>query len=177
MKEKVNDETNLVRRARCQHGRVRDYHFGSGRLCRPVADNSAKSRGKANAHGSNQVSPHGQRHWLDQRGSVTAEFAIILPGVLLILFLALSVQSLQTSRIALVELAAEGSRALARGESKALVTELISQSGLGSAASFEVLYQDLSVCVEVFQTHQIRALGGLFPFELKEVQCSRKGGL
>ena len=108
---------------------------------------------------------------------MTAEFAIILPGVLLILFLALSVQSLQTSRIALVELAAEGSRALARGESKALVTELITQSGLGSVASFEVLYQDLSVCVEVAQTHQIRALGGQFPIELKEVQCSRKGGL
>lgn len=177
MKEKVNDETNLVRRARCQHGRVRDYHFGSRWLCRPTAHNSAKPRGQANAHGSNQVSPHGQRQWVAEQGSVTAEFAIILPGVLLILFLALSVQSLQTSRIALVELAAEGSRALARGESKALVTELISQSGLGSVASFEVLYQDLSVCVEVAQTHQIRALGGQFPIELKEVQCARKGGL
>lgn len=177
MKEKVNDEANLVRRARGQHGRVRDYHFGCCWVCRPAADNSAKPRSQTDAHGSNKVSSHSQRHWLDQRGSVTAEFAIILPGVLLILFLALSVQSLQTSRMALVELAAEGSRALARGESNALVAELITQSGLGSVASFEVLYQDLSVCVVVTQTHQIRALGGLFPFELKEVQCSRKGGL
>jgi hypothetical protein len=176
MKEKVN-ETSLGRRARCQHGRVRDYHFGSCWLCRSAADNSAKSRGKADADGSNQVSPHSQRHWLDQQGSVTAEFAIILPGVLLILFLALSVQSLQSSRMALVELAAEGSRALARGESKSLVTNLISQSGLGPSVSFEVIYQDLSVCVEVLQTHQIKALGGLAPIELKEVQCSRKGGL
>jgi len=177
MKEKVNDERNLARRARCQHRRVRDYHFGSCWICGPVADNSAKPRGKANADGSNKVRSQSQRHWLGEQGSVTAEFAIILPGVLLILFLALSVQSLQTSRIALVELAAEGSRALARGESKALVTNLISQSGLGSALSFEVTYKDLSVCVGVLQTHRIRALGGLFPIELKEVQCSRKGVL
>ena len=177
MKEKDNDETNLVRRGRCQHSRVRDHHFGSCWLCRPSADNSAKSRGQADADGSNQVSTHRQRHWVTERGSVTAEFAIILPGVLLILFLALSVQSLQTSRMALVELAAEGSRALARGESNSLVSDLISQSGLGPSASFEVLYQDLSVCVEVQQTHQIRALGALVPIELKEVQCARKGGL
>lgn len=177
MKEKVNDETNLVRRDRGQHCRVRDYHFGSRRLRRPIADNSAKPRGQTNAHGPNKVSTHSEWKWVTEKGSVTAEFAIILPGVLLILFLALSVQSLQTSRIALVELAAEGSRALARGESKALLTELISQSNLGPAASFEVLYQDLSVCVEVTQAHQIMAFGGSFPFEVKEVQCSRKGGL
>lgn len=108
---------------------------------------------------------------------MTAEFAVVLPGVLLVLFIAISVLSLQTSRIALVELAAEGSRALARGESEELVSQLLSESGLGSKLTFASSYTDLSVCIEVVQKHEIKALGASLPIVLKEVQCSRKGGL
>ena len=108
---------------------------------------------------------------------MTAEFAVVLPGVLLILYFALAVLALQSSRIALVELAAEGSRALARGESGLLVSELIAQAGLGSDTGFETSFSELSICVEVAQRHEIRAFGATFPIELKEVQCARKGGL
>jgi hypothetical protein len=100
-----------------------------------------------------------------------------LPGVLLVLFIALSVLGLQASRIALVEVAAEGARALARGESEQLVSQLLAESQLGSNTTFQSSFEDLAVCVEVVQKHEIRALGGLFPIELAEIQCARKGGL
>jgi hypothetical protein len=108
---------------------------------------------------------------------VTAEFAIVLPGVLLLLFLALSVLAMQTSRIGLVELAAESSRALARGESESLVRELIESAGLGSDVSLNTFYSDLSVCVELTHINRIRPLGEEFAIEVSETQCARKGGL
>ncbi len=93
------------------------------------------------------------------------------------LYFALAVLSLQSSRVALVELAAEGSRALARGESELLVSELIDQAALGSDAGFETSFSELSICLEVAQRHEITAFGATFPIDLKETQCARKGGL
>jgi hypothetical protein len=177
LKEKEDNETNLVRRKRCQYRRVRNYYFGCSWLRRPIANNSQKPRGQANAVGPRQVGPDRERLVLEDRGSVTAEFAVVLPGVLLVLYFALAVLALQSSRIALVELAAEGSRALARGESEQLVSELITQSGLGPKITFESSFTDLSICVEVVQNHEIGAFGATFPIELSEVQCARKGGL
>lgn len=177
MKKEENNETNLVGRNRCQHSRVRNHHFGGCRLCRTSAHNLEKPRGAANAHGPRQVSTNGKRLCLEEGGSVTAEFAIVLPGVLLVLFLSLSVLSLQASRITLVEVAAESARALARGESEQLIARLLVEHELGTSASFQTSFNDLSVCVEVAQKHEIRAFGGLLPIEVKEVQCARKGGL
>jgi hypothetical protein len=177
MKGKINNESNLVRRAWSEHRRVRNYHPGSRRLRRLATHNSSKSRGKADALGSCEVCSDRKWFGLDEQGSVTAEFAVVLPGVLLILYFALAVLALQSSRIALVGLAAEGSRALARGEPELVVSELISQSGLGPNTGFETSFSELSICVEVVQRHQITALGATFPIDLKEVQCARKGGL
>lgn len=177
MKGKKDNESNLVRRVWCEHRRVRNYYLGSRRLRRLATHNSSKSRGEANALRSGQVCSDSQRFGLTEQGSVTAEFAVVLPGVLLILYFALAVLALQSSRIALVEIAAEGSRALARGESELLVSELIAQAGLGFDTGFETSFSELSICVEVAQRHEIRAFGATFPIELKEVQCARKGGL
>ena len=177
MREKENDETNLVRRKRCQYRRVRNYYFGCSWLRRLIANNSEKPRGQTNAHGPRQVCPDRERLALEDRGSVTAEFAVVLPGVLLVLYFALAVLDLQSSRIALVELAAEGSRALARGESEQLVSELIAQSGLGPKTTFASSFTDLSICVEMVHNHEIGAFGASFPIEMKEIQCARKGGL
>jgi hypothetical protein len=177
VKKEDNYETTLVRRKRSKHSGIRNHHSGSSRVCWPIADHSAKSGSKADAHGPYKVSPYGEWNRLDDKGSVTAEFAIILPGVLLVLFIALSVLGLQASRIALVEVAAEAARALARGESEQLVSQLLAESQLGSNTTFQSSFEDLAVCVEVVQKHEIRALGGLFPIELAEIQCARKGGL
>lgn len=177
MKKEENNETHLVRRVWCQHRRVRNHHTGGSWLRRIAAHHFEKPRGKANAYGSHKVSSDRKRFGLKDRGSVTAEFAIILPVVMLVLFLALSVLSLQASRIALVEMAAEGSRALARGESENRLNQLLGEFDLGGNVSFETSFRDLAVCLEVAQKHEIQAFGGLIPIELKEVQCARKGGL
>lgn len=177
MKKEENNGTYLVGRNWSQHCRVRNHHIGRSGLRRFTAHHFEKPRGKANAHGPNKVCSDRKRFGLEDRGSVTAEFAIILPGVMLVLFLALSVLSLQASRIALVEVAAEGSRALARGESEQLLNQLLVEFELGGAVSFETSFRDLAVCLEVAQKHEIQAFGGLIPIELKEVQCARKGGL
>ena len=177
MKKEENHETHLVRRNRSEHGRVRNHHFGCGRLCRTSTHHLEKSGSAANAYGSRQIRSNCRWLSLEDRGSVTAEFAIVLPGVLLVLFMSLSVLSLQASRIALVEVAAEGARALARGESEQLVAELLDEHELGANTSFQASFGDQAVCVEVAQKHEIRAFGGLLPIEVKEVQCARKGGL
>ena len=177
MKKEENHETHLVRRDRSEHGRIRNHHFGCGRLCGTLTHNPEESRSSANAHGSRKVRSDGQRFGLEDRGSVTAEFAIVLPAVLLVLLTSLSVLSLQASRIALVEVAAEGARALARGESEQLVAQLLENHELGDNASFQARFGDQAVCVEVAQKHEIRAFGGLLPIEVKEAQCARKGGL
>lgn len=175
MKESKENETNLVRRNRSQHSRVRNTHFGSSWIRRTPPYNPQEPRGSCNALGSHQIRSNCFRQHLDETGSVTAEFAIVLPGVLILLYLAISVMGIQSSRIGLVELAAECSRALARGESEAVVEQLIQESGRSIASN--PAYSDLSVCVELVQIHRIQALGTLFPLELKEVQCARKGGL
>ena len=177
MKEKVNARKDMAGRDRCQHSRIRNNHPGRSWLRRIVAHDFAKSRSASDAHGSNQICLECFGNNIGEGGSVTAEFAIVLPGVLLILLLSLSVLVLQASRIGLVELAAQGSRALARGESEELVTQLLRESQLGEKASFRVSYRELSICVEVVQTAEIGGLGGVFPIELSETQCARKGGL
>lgn len=177
MKERENDQTYLVRRDRCQHGRVCNPHFGISRVRRLAPNHFAKSRSQTNAFRSNKVSTYRYCKHLGEQGSVTAEFAIVLPGVLLLLYFVLSVSAMQFSRIALVEVAAESSRALARGESEALVRQLIEESGLGSQVSSDTSYSDLSVCVELVKINQIKPFGEDFSIELKERQCARKGGL
>ena len=177
MKERENNETNLVRRNWSQHRRVCNSHLGCSWLCRLTANNSSKPRSEADAFRPNQVSPHGYRHCIEEKGSVTAEFAIVLPAVILVLGVALSVLAIQTSRIGLVGLAAESARALARGEPESLIQQLLQGVGLDGEVSSKTSYSDLSVCVELAQINHIRGLGDLFPIEVKEIQCARKGGL
>ncbi len=177
MKERENDQTHLARRDRCQHGRVCNSDFGSSWFCRLTANCSKKPRGEANALRPSEVRSYSYRKWLGEHGSVTAEFAIVLPGVMIILYFAISVLAMQTSRLGLVALAAESSRALARGEPQETVENLIEGTGLGSQISFTTRYSDLSVCVELVQISQIPPFGQEFSIEVKESQCARKGGL
>jgi hypothetical protein len=177
MKERVNDETNLVRRNWSQHRRVCNSHFGCGWLCWLTANNYSKPGGAANALRPDQVGPDSDRQYLEEKGSVTAEFAIVLPAVIIVLGVALSVLAIQTSRIGLVGLAAESSRALARGESEALIQQLLQGVGLEDSVTSKTSYLDQSICVELAQINHIKGLGELFPIEVKEIQCARKGGL
>jgi len=177
MKEKENEQTHLAGRNRCQHGRVCNSDFGCRWLCRLAPNCAQKSGGKADALRPREVSSYSHRNRIGEQGSVTAEFAVVLPGVVLILYFALSVLAMQTSRIGLVELAAESARALARGESEGLVEQLIEGTGLGKQVSFTTTFSDLSVCVELIRFSQIPPFGPDLAIEVKEIQCARKGGL
>ena len=66
-----------------------------------------------------------------ERGSVTAEFAMALPAVSLVITITLGGFALQIERIKLVEVAAVAARSVARGETeeeaRSMVAELTAQ--------------------------------------------------
>lgn len=85
----------------------------------------------------------------DEDGSVTAEFAIIVPAVLLVL--ALCVGALQTAslQIRVTDAAADAARTLARGDSSSTaqsrVASLVAGASLTSAHSGEFVCATVSV--------------------------------
>ena len=107
-----------------------------------------------------------------EAGAVTAEFALALPAVTMVLVLALGVIGAQTDRLALIGLAASGSRALARGEPMATVWQLAKEVGAG--ISVRASFGAELVCVGA--SRQV-GLPILPKIELTERQCARKLGL
>lgn len=67
-------------------------------------------------------------------GAVTAEFAVTLPAVLLLLAMLLSAAAAGVTQVRLEEGARAGARALARGEDPAVVQGIVAQLS-GSSAS------------------------------------------
>ena len=103
---------------------------------------------------------------------MTAEFAVVLPTAILILVLGIQVLAIQTSRMSLVSLAAEGARAIARGEDQSLVSELLNEQSRGLLSRIE--YLDLSVCLELKKNSKV---AGVFEIHVTERACARKSGL
>jgi len=177
MKERIQNEKTMVGRCWGNHRRVCNHHLGSSGLRWPALNYPSQPRGQTNAFRSGQVRSYGNRNRLAEAGSVTAEFAIVLPAVFLVLVFALSVLVIQSSRLGLIELAAESSRALARGESEELVRQIIAESGKSRSIDLEIDHTDLMICVILGQNVQISAFGGLIPINVAERQCARKSGL
>ncbi|CAN7514590.1 hypothetical protein JOE31_001129 [Arthrobacter sp. PvP023] len=69
------------------------------------------------------------------RGAVTAEFAVALPAVLLLLALLLAGSAAGITQLRLEEAARAGARALARGEDAGAVEGIVRQLAGGSASS------------------------------------------
>lgn len=88
--------------------------------------------GKAAPEIAAQAGPGGWR-WIlrDETGSATAEFAVVLPAVLLVLGIALGGLQLATKRLLLASAAADIARASARGDTDAADTRLAELSGFG----------------------------------------------
>lgn len=171
MKGKVNAKTNNERRW-SNHSRVCDHNFSCGWLCRITANYSSFSRGETNAVGSGFFSTkRSTKQLVSDFGSITAEFAMVLPAVLLILTLSLSALSVQAQRMNLIELSAIGSRALARGEGEFLVKQLLEQS---RDVKYEISYEELMVCLKLSSAWEVFGLGSV---PISEKQCSRKSGL
>ena len=93
---------------------------------------SATAPGSSQPQGS-RSSPVGGRE--ESRGAVTAEFAVTLPAVLLLLAMLLSGASAGVTQLRLEEGARAGARALARGEDSAAVERIVHTLTGGSASA------------------------------------------
>ena len=163
-----NERNRLVERYGGDNSRICNYHSGGGWLCRHSAGNFTKRRSQRHAVRSN---PFGTERD-GELGSVTAEFAIILPSVILILLIGVQVLAIQSNRMKLIGLAAESARALARGEDTAVIEALVAERSMGSKT--QVQFMDLSICVAISQNSRI---AGLLEIPITERQCARKSGL
>ena len=104
-----------------------------------------------------------------ENGSVTAELAVTLPAVGLLLAIVVGVFALQVQHLALVGDAAMAARAVARGETQAVAEQLVAKAGrkLSFSKPGEL------VCAKLSQPAQ---LAGLPTFLMTEVSCARAAG-
>lgn len=113
----------------------------------------------------------------NSRGSVTAELAIAMPAVSLIIAVTLAAFALQVERMKMVEVSATAARAIARGESEDLVRELANQMlSAKPKVSFQVVMLENLACVTLVQPVTVPGLGA-GAFDLTETSCARKMGL
>lgn len=119
-----------------------------------------------------------KRDWSD-KGSVTAELALAMPAVSLVIAITLGAFALQIERMKLVGVSAMAARALARGETqenvRALVLEMSSEAQ-SQQINLEVLTRENTVCVNLSRNFEIAGLPGKL-FDFSELQCARKVGL
>jgi hypothetical protein len=119
-----------------------------------------------------------QRRWND-RGSVTAELALAMPAVSLVIAVTLSAFALQIERMKLVSVSAMAARAMARGEAEENVRALVLEGNAGSASQavlIDVETRENTVCIKLSRAFEISGMNGKL-FEISEVQCARKVGL
>lgn len=109
--------------------------------------------------------------WKEARGSVTAELAVVLPAVTVLLALLLLSVSVGMLQLRLEEGARAGARSAARGESTAQVMDVASRiSGTGSSVSVTDSAGFVTVTV---QGRVTGVLSGLLPWP-QTAQASAK---
>ena len=121
--------------------------------------------------------------WLDRHlalavakkdtGSVTAEFVLAIPAVMMIVALALGAMSVQLQRMELVSAASTIARAIARGEPIEIVDALVTE--LGEQVGFEIQEELGVVCVILRSEIGILSID-LPGLELIESQCAKAQG-
>lgn len=94
------------------------------------------------------------------RGSVTAELAVVLPGVVLVLVAVLLVGAAAITQLRCADAARAGARAAALGEPAVMVTALAADLA-GAGARVRVSEEDGWVVVEVSQAVETGPLGGV----------------
>ena len=110
-------------------------------------------------------------------GSVTAELALAMPAVSLVLAITLGSFSLQIERMKFVDIATTASRALARGEEQTQVESMAAQMlGLNAGHKIQISTLENFICVQISKGYELPGLGGSI-FDLAESQCARKMGL
>jgi Flp pilus assembly protein TadG len=105
-----------------------------------------------------------------EQGAVTAELAVALPAVMLVVGLILAVGQWQLQQQRLLVSAATIARALARGESQDLVDEWVLQS----QARLEVSYGSNLVCARLSQASSLLGFQKFADLKVSEQQCAQK---
>ena len=105
-----------------------------------------------------------------ERGAVTAELAVTLPAVVLVLAACLGGLGLAAGHVRAQDAAADAARLLARGESTATATEHVGLIAPGGHLTVS-RPPDL-VCATVRMSHRIM----LIPVELAASSCALAGG-
>lgn len=105
-------------------------------------------------------------------GTVTAELAIAMPTVTLVIAVTLSAFGLQVERMNYVAVSASVARALGRGETEVEVQVLLTE--VAPEATLEIEFLANHVCAKVSKTVPVLALQN---FVISERQCARKMGL
>jgi Flp pilus assembly protein TadG len=105
-------------------------------------------------------------------GTITAELAMALPSVALVIAVTVAGFGLQIERMKFVSVAATAARALGRGEQQVDVEALVND--VAPAASLKVEFLENQICANISQKFMV---AGLQSFEVAERQCSRKMGL
>jgi hypothetical protein len=166
------NERDLAKRIRSQYSGVCNHHTGGSWLRRNIACHFEKRRSENHAFGSSEICFERFRFLGNQSGSVTAEFAVILPTVMTILFFSIQILAAQSNRMKLISLATDAARAISRGEDPQVVDELLAERGI--RAKVDVQHLEQSICVKVLQSYR---LAGFIGFPIEEIQCVRKSGL
>ncbi|ANJ27817.1 hypothetical protein ATC03_14965 [Agromyces aureus] len=106
----------------------------------------------------------------EERGSVTAEFAVALPAIMLVLAICLASVHLVTVQVRLTDAAAAAARALGRGESVGVASGIVSRIAGGA----ELAHADDGT----FTCVTLQASGGglLAPITLTSEACAMSGG-
>ena len=119
-----------------------------------------------------------KKQWND-KGSVTAELALAMPAVSLVIAITLGAFALQIERMKLVGVSAMAARAIARGETqenvRALVLEMSSEVQ-AQQINLEIQTRENTVCVNLSRNFEIAGLPGKL-FDFSDLQCARKVGL
>lgn len=169
MKGKINEKN--IFRLWSHNRRIFDNHSRGSWLRWTTVQHSSFRRSETDVIGSNSLCDLFANQLSIERGSVTAEFVLLLPGVIMILVLALSLLSLQIQRVQLVELAAAGARLAAIGGTDNELQEMVSETNLSVRTGIN--YKDQMVCYQVALDKNIFWIGSL---PISETQCARKTG-
>lgn len=105
-------------------------------------------------------------------GSVTAEIAIALPAVVMVIAVTIAGFGLQVERMKFVSMASSSARAIGRGEDAGRVEAEFKE--LASGAELSIQYLENHVCARIERTFQV---AGIESFTVSERQCARKSGL
>lgn len=110
----------------------------------------------------------------DESGSVTAEFAVALPAVVLVLACCLGAVQIASQQVRLSDAAADAARTLARGDSVAVATSRMHR--VAGDAQMSTSISGEFVCVELSAAAAVgpAALAGI---RIRASACALAGGL